>query len=131
MSISINPAHGLVVFIRRVMQGLRTTYTTDGHTDLVKDQLVINSNEPKLTKTSYGTRRSTIDRRFSVDVPLPDGTTAKRDVKVSFSSSIPVGCAFAGDLAAPIAELAELVSDASLMEDIVTHGQTDHDITIA
>lgn len=102
-------------------EGDRTTYIGSGHSDIVKDQMVVSSIAPKRTATSFGNRRSTVNLLRGVSVATPAGAAESKDLKVELNVSIPVGVS---DNAVSEALARVLSLDLATLKAIVVTGKT-------
>nr|UJQ85252.1 MAG: hypothetical protein 2 [Leviviridae sp.] len=102
----------------------RAEYIGPAHTDLSKDLLVVSSSSPKQTSTSFGNRRSTVNLLTTVSAPLPDGTSAKRDMKVEISVSLPAGVTFA-ILDEALSRIAHAITTDAIATDLLFIGKID------
>lgn len=102
----------------------RAVYIGPAHTDLVKDQLVVQSVSPKQTASSFGNRRSSCNLLTTVSVADPQGNTVQRDMKVEVIVSMPAGVSFA-TLDQSLSRIAEAVSNDAIAADLFHIGKID------
>lgn len=102
----------------------RAVYIGPAHTDLVKDQLVVQSVSPKQTASSFGNRRSSCNLLTTVSVADPQGNTVQRDMKVEVIVSMPAGVSFA-TLDQSLSRIAEALSNDAIATDLFHIGKID------
>lgn len=86
-----NAAATAVSYNQLRVDGDKATFIGPVHTDIIKDQLTVQSIAPKRAVDSYGNRRSTVNYLSGITVATPDGKTAAKDLKVELNVSTPVG----------------------------------------
>lgn len=114
------------IYTRYRTTGNKAVYIGPGHSDVNKRELVISSVSPKATSTSYGNRRSEASFIDTQVVESPDTTTLRRDLKVGVVTSIPVGSDYV-EFEARCAELAALLTDATILKNLFVDGQIEID----
>jgi len=93
--ITVNAAGTNVTYSIYRKEANRAVYIGPANTDLVKDQLIVNSASPKQSASSYGNRRSSVNYLSTLSTSNPDGTSTAKDVKCEVVVSIPAGVTFA------------------------------------
>lgn len=86
-----NEAAANVVYTMFRSEGNRAVYVGPAHSDLNRDQMILNSVSPKQTKDAYGNRRSSLNYNMTVTTTNPDGTSSAKDAKVEIVVSLPAG----------------------------------------
>lgn len=102
----------------------RSVYIGVNHTDIVKDQLIVNSVPPKQSSGAYGNRRSTVNHLVTVTTANPDGTSSAKDMKVEIEVSLPAGVTFA-TLKEALRRVAGTLTDDAIATDLFHIGKVD------
>lgn len=103
--------------------GNKAEYIGPVHTDANKDILVLQSAQPKVTSTSYGVRRSSLNLIQSTQVAVPHvGTNETRDLKIEIKTSLPVGVDDSS-FDALYDRFLEIASDKAVFKEIITSGR--------
>jgi len=103
--------------------GNKAEYLGPNHTDSNKEILVLQSAQPRVTPTSYGTRRSSLNFIQSLEVAVPHvSENETRDGKLEIKSSLPVGIADV-DFDALYDQLFEMVANKALFKSIIQSGR--------
>jgi len=102
--------------------GNKAEYLGPNHTDVIKDVMYLRSASPKLTSTSYGNRRSSVNDIHTVAIDTPNGDTENRDLKFEIVGSVPVGTSDA-DVDAALVRLVDKVSDTTFMKETFVQGR--------
>lgn len=103
--------------------GNKAEYLGMRHTDVLKDVLVLQSAQPRVTPTSYGNRRSSLNfiQTVAVDVPHTSDKDS-RDAKIEIKSSFPVGLSDA-EFDLIYNQLKEMVDDKAVFKSIILTGR--------
>lgn len=92
MSISTQDEAGAAVSYSMFRsEGNRAVYIGPAHSDLSKDQIILQSVSPKQSGGTYGNRRSSLNYNVTVTTANPDGTSSAKDAKVEIVVSLPAG----------------------------------------
>lgn len=116
-------ANADVTYQQLSAEGFRTTYIGANHSDMSKDQVILNSVSPKRSGVTFGNRRASINLVTSVTVPTPGGETEVKDMKFELVTSVPVGVS-ASAVDEAMARISAAVANATLVEGVAVIGKT-------
>lgn len=105
---------------------LTKSYFGPSNTDILKDQVVVKSTDPKRTADSYGVRRSSVAYYLSKAISDPNAASATKDMKIEVSVSVPIGAAAqsfsAADLLEAAARVQEFITNETYIQNVFLTG---------
>lgn len=127
MSISLKDAsNAAVVYSIYRVRDNRAEFIGPAHSDLSKDMVILTSQAPKVTATSYGNRRSNLNVVSTTKVTTPvSSDQVQRDMKLDASASIPNGATLA-QFKELTARLSAALADDNLVESFFLTGKIEY-----
>ena len=123
MSLTLENAAGSpVAYTLFRFSGNRSTLVGPDSTDLITDEIQINSEGPARTAASFGNRRTSVNLLRSSTVPVPDETTVSKTVKLELVSSLPAGLSDSA-VDEMIARMSSLLGNPTVLKQIIVTGQ--------
>nr|APG77251.1 hypothetical protein [Wenling levi-like virus 2] len=108
------------------LDGNRAVYIGPAHSDLVKDQVILNSTAPKQSAQSYGNRRGGLNIVQTIKVATPQSAaTISRDMKLEALASVPVGATY-DEFKELVARMAGLLGDETYVKGLFLTGKIDY-----
>ena len=120
-----NMAGTAVAYSRYRSAGNRTEYVGPVNSDLIKDQIILQSTAPKTQGENRGNRRSSVNVLSGVSVLNTKGVTVVRDAKLELLASVPAGMT-ESDFKELCARQAALLADSAFVRNLFLTGLIDY-----